>query len=79
MHYWDKNTQFQQNMGLTNLQQNALISFPVSKESIERYLTDKDNNLFEPQPIVWNRQIIGYSIAFFAFMIFVSFLLERIL
>ena len=79
MQIWDKNAQFQQNMGLTNLQQNSMIIFPVSKESIEKCLTNKDNNLFEPRPIVWNRQIIGYSIAFFAFMILVSFLLERIL
>lgn len=79
MQIWDRNAQFQQNMGLTNLQQNSMIAFPVSKESIEKCLTNKDNNLFEPQPIVWNREIIGYSVAFFAFMIFVSFLLERIL
>ncbi len=79
MYYWDKNAQFVQNMGLTNLQQNSMITFPVSKESIEKCLTNKDNNLFEPRPIVWNRQIIGYSMAFFLLMIFVSFLLERIL
>jgi Na+/proline symporter len=79
MHYLDKNAQRQQNMGLTHLQQNSIVSFPVSKECIEKCLTHKDNNLFDPQPIIWNRQIIGYSIAFFSFMIFVSFLLERIL
>jgi solute carrier family 5 (sodium-dependent multivitamin transporter), member 6 len=79
MDYLEKNQQFQSNTGISNLQQSAIISFPISKEDIGKYLTAKDNNLFEPQPIIWNWRLIRLSIAFFMFMILTSFLLERIL
>ena len=76
--YLDEKSRYSHEMGL-NLQHNSMAAFPISKESIEKCLTNKDNNLFEPKPIIWNQQLIIYSLAFLYFMLFVSYVLERIL
>ena len=76
--YLDKKSEFSNEMGL-NLQHNSMVAFPISKESIEKCLTNKDNNLFEPKPIIWNQQLIVYSLTFCYFMFLASYILERIL
>ena len=76
--YLDEKSQCSHEMGLS-LQYNSMVAFPISKESIEKCLTNKDNNLFEPKPIVWNQRLIVYSLSFFYFMFLVSYVLERIL
>lgn len=77
LEYLDKKGQCPRRAAM-NLQCNSMAAFPISKESIEKYLTDKDNNLFEPKPIHWNELLIAFSLAFFGFMLFVSYFLERI-
>lgn len=78
LEYSDKKSELSTKMGL-NFQHNSMASFPISKESLEKYLTNKDNNLFEPKPIVWNQRLIVYSLTFCYIMFIVSYVLERIL
>ena len=76
--YSEGKSEFSPEMSL-NLQHNSMATFPISKESLEKYLTNKDNNLFEPKPIIWNQRLIVYSLTFFYIMLLVSYVLERIL
>jgi solute carrier family 5 (sodium-dependent multivitamin transporter), member 6 len=69
---------FSKNLGYNNLQHNSFIPFSPSTEMIKNCVTEEDKN-FEPEYIVWNRQLICYSIAFFVLILTISYWLQTIL
>jgi SSS family transporter len=69
---------FSKNLGYDNLQQNSFTPFAPSSETLKNLVTEEDKN-FQPEPIIWNRQLIGYSIAFFILMLIISYGLQKML
>jgi solute carrier family 5 (sodium-dependent multivitamin transporter), member 6 len=67
-----------QNATYSQLQQNSLASFSIPTK-LKKYFLYRKSNFLDLEPVRWNKQIIGLSVAFFAFMIVVSYWLERIL
>ena len=68
-----------QNIALDDLQKNSLMPFPISRQLFKKLLSFQKYKPFERDVIIWSKPLIGYSLAFFALMILISFLLERIL
>jgi solute carrier family 5 (sodium-dependent multivitamin transporter), member 6 len=70
---------FTKNIGYPNLQQNSIISISINQQMFKKHPTNKEQNEFQIETIIWNKRITYYSILFFALMILISFFLERIL
>jgi SSS family transporter len=70
---------FTKNLNYPNLQQNSIISFSINQQMFKKHPTNKAQNDFQIEPIIWNKRVISLSILFFLLMLFVSYLLERIL
>jgi SSS family transporter len=69
---------FSQNLGYNNLQNNSFVPFTPSTESLKHYVIEEEKD-FKPELIIWNRQLIGYSIAFFVIILTISYWLQKIL
>jgi SSS family transporter len=66
-------------LGYENLQHNSILSFSISQQMFKKHPSNTEQNDFQIEPIVWNKHLIRFSIAFFLLMIVISYFLERIL
>jgi solute carrier family 5 (sodium-dependent multivitamin transporter), member 6 len=79
MAFFARKSIFVNGISYGQLQQNSMFPISISQKTVKRHLEAKDNNLIEPEPVIWNKAVILYSIGFFCIMILISFFIQEVL